>query len=227
MASVDSQNYSPILEKKNFKDLLEEDMVAVEEDLITKIFSQTIQVSPSDETAEGYDDIRVNDSTDTESKNGEDQLADIAPEEQFDKVPTDFSHFNRTIIDLDETDYDQEIDVDKLSHTPSTASPVDEQSEIRDFEEIERITSLTEVQDCGRGADSTSNAENSENDVIDEAMEVQEEPPVVDEISPGNDDEIRAVVDLEEDPEVDAVDNRLPADADPDVCINHVSLISV
>lgn len=232
MASVDSQNYSPILEKKNFKDLLEEDMVAVEEDLITKIFSQTIQVSPSDETAEGYD-IRVNDSTDTESKNGEDQLAsgtDIEPEvealeEQYDKVPTDFSHFNRTIIDLDEIDdvlgeQIHEIDLDKLSHTPSTASPVDEQSEIRDFEEIERI------------------AENSEQEVIEGAMEMQvEQLRAVDETATDN-DEIDVGGSDSEDPKVpeinahacedsDAVDfPRLQADTDSDVCINQLSHMS-
>lgn len=193
MASIDSQNYSPLLEKRNFKDLLEDDMVAVEEDLITKIFSQTVQVSPSDETAEVFH-LQEGSTKDTEDE--EDDAAAEEEEEprEYDKVPADFSHFNQTIVDLDEEgdvdvvvvkvqgEEDVPVPVESESdeiiaaahecveeimeeleqlnghiNTPSTASPVDhvdddedqqqrqQQCEIRDFEEIERITMLVEA----------------------------------------------------------------------------------
>lgn len=169
MASVDSQSFSPILEKRNFKDLLEGDIVAVEEDLITKIFSQTIQVSPSEETPETrvtgdeQEEFSPKLSSNGHSKEEEEEVVQIDLQENIDKVPNDFSLFNRTIVDLDEEeeieDLEDESEVammeQKVSerefsggeNTPSTASPVDEQSEIRDFEEIERITQTQEEQE--------------------------------------------------------------------------------
>lgn len=226
MASVDSQNYSPILEKRNFKDLLEEGIAAVEDDLITKIFSQTVQVSPSDEVATvaaAYDvlldkvvenetedsngavahkshqlnngDQEVVDAEETEHDEpspspgesvivADDSVVDLLDDEseplEYDKVPSDFTHFNQTIVDLDDEDEDDDDDpcairdievdsqpepMDSLSEeeagnndllgqhidTPSTASPVDdvEQSEIRDFEEFERITQVQTTPDDG------------------------------------------------------------------------------
>ena len=223
MASIDSQNYSPILEKRNFKDLLEDDMVTtVEGDLITKIFSQTVQVSPSDESPEAYEDLQngstsggslkdseeetatdivvVVDEASDEHDEDEDDEAPIVPTAAaaYDKVPTNLTHFNQTIDDLGEQDDEedfmrmesdttsaddaessldgeailaaahecvQEI-MDELEHlreaedeenhvrTASTASPFeveipnnDEQSEIRDFEEIERITEVSPVKE--------------------------------------------------------------------------------
>lgn len=230
MASIDSQNYSPLLEKRNFKDLLEDDMVAVEEDLITKIFSQTVQVSPSDEVPGSYglqESLAKVSSDEDPVERDDDELDDTAEEVvvvefeeevqaeplEYDKVPADFSHFNQTIVDLDDDedvahcaepgDDDDEADEDEVAvvqaeeeslalaentpdaivvvtveddeeveeeeqqqpneectaepveeeeeeiinshiNTPSTATPVDndEQSEIRDFEEIERITQV-------------------------------------------------------------------------------------
>lgn len=204
MASIDSQNYSPLLEKRNFKDVLEDDMVAVEEDLITKIFSQTVQVSPSEEVPEPYAQIDAGGGAvakepqleqPTHGDDAEEVIVDAGEEVQtqpVDKVPTDFSHFNQTIVDNDEADdvvdhyADEEpfIPIDSeaitlaatecvdeiigeleehINHhpqaiTPSTASPVDHEeeeedeedpvddqllSEIRDFEEIERITEVS------------------------------------------------------------------------------------
>lgn len=210
-------------------------MVTVEEDLITKIFSQTVQVSPSDDVPEayqnlqnssvgndpeeGHSEVEGTDGEDTaeevvvelEEQQQHDQLLQSEPIE-YDKVPTDFSHFNQTIIDLDDDDGDNDLAVEAHDdceddvvveikaeeededdsqvpaentpdaivdtstteedeyevqepeedveepvvveemnnsqiNTPSTATPVDnndEQSEIRDFEEIERITQLVE-----------------------------------------------------------------------------------
>lgn len=216
MASIDSQNYSPLLEKRNFKDMLDSEETLgrhVEEDLITKIFSQTVQVSPSEEVPEPFVDQQDGGASATDrngSEMGTPEIVIVTEDDEeheepleFDKVPTDLSHFNQTIIDLDE-DEDEEavespVELDSSSaaaaaitaaatecveeiigeleeqinnghshiNTPSTASPVDDddddeenddhhhqhkgitvdddeqESEIRDFEEFERITEVS------------------------------------------------------------------------------------
>lgn len=199
MASIDSQNYSPLLEKRNFKDLLEDEMVAVEEDLITKIFSQTVQVSPSEEVPEPYAQTEGGGGDgrpqlEQRTHNDDKVIVDHgdAGQEPVDRVPTDLSHFNQTIVDNDEADdvvdhcaeeppfvdssaaitlaatecvdeiigeLEEHINHHPQAITPSTASPVDHEeadedeeedpvddqllSEIRDFEEIERITEVS------------------------------------------------------------------------------------
>lgn len=194
---MDSQNYSPIMEKRKFKDLLDnmeddDDDALVKEDLITKIFSQTVQVSPDEpplsssaspevifaaaQPANDSADHRIADDmmgnlveelaeTKTTTTRTVNSLTDEDAAEhekqlilEIDKVPTDLTHFNQTIVDLDDDEeedcvlegdvaeptVDEELQEKTLSHTPSTISPTDEQSEIRDFEEIERITLLVE-----------------------------------------------------------------------------------
>lgn len=223
MASIDPQTYSPLLEKKNFRDLLKDDLSELaEEDVITKIFSQSVQISPSDETADllvgstiaGHENgsstttegARSNEDEEEEDEDDDEarflgrRIIETDLDEVIDKVPADFTHFNRTIVDLDEvdegvvqaaTDDDDVAEGDPnlvdqcnpLIHvdTPSTATPVDEdeQSEIRDFEEIERITLSEDTEIGGKGDDDEEEEEEDvevDDDTVDqEAIEICEE----------------------------------------------------
>lgn len=243
MASIDSQNYSPLLEKRNFKDMLDSEETLgrhVEEDLITKIFSQTVQVSPSEEVPEPFVDQQDGGASATDrngSEMGTPEIVIVTEDDEeepleFDKVPTDLSHFNQTIIDLDEDEDEEAVEspveldsnaaaitaaatecVEEIigeleeqinnghSHinTPSTASPVDDddddeedddhhhqhkgitvdddeqESEIRDFEEFERITEVSpEKEVVFLGKEDQEDVEDEEPFIAEEEEEEEE-----------------------------------------------------